>query len=135
MSEPEFLIWSLNLREDWAVVVCLVGGGQEINTGEAGIREWLRSLNDSFPDWNVFISDHLTGKEYAEGELEVLLQANTRIKRSSHLHLAVSMRSFRAEQLSDFVHYLLGCVVNRFVLYYANVKKGYRENGECIRTT
>ena len=83
MSEPEFLIWSLNLREDWAVVVCLVGGGQEINTGEAGIREWLRSLNDSFPDWNVFISDHLTGKEYAEGELEVLLQANTRIKRSS----------------------------------------------------
>ena len=29
----------------------------------------------------------------------------------------------------------LGCVVNRFVLYYANVKKGYRENGECIRTT
>ncbi len=107
MSEPEFLIWSLNLREDWAVVVCLVGGGQEINTGEAGIREWLRSLNDSFPDWNVFISDHLTGKEYAEGELEVLLQANTRIKRSSHLHLAVSMRSFRAEQLSDFVHYLL----------------------------
>ena len=29
----------------------------------------------------------------------------------------------------------LGCVVNRFVLYYANVKKGCRENGECIRTT
>ncbi|MBR4666065.1 MAG: DUF2075 domain-containing protein, partial [Lentisphaeria bacterium] len=76
MSEPEFLIWSLNLREDWAVIVCLVGGGQEINTGEAGIGEWLRAINAGFPDWNVFISDELTGKEYAEGELEDLLQAN-----------------------------------------------------------
>ena len=107
MSEPEFLIWSLNLREDWAVIVCLVGGGQEINTGEAGIGEWLRAVNDSFPDWNVFISDQLTGKEYAEGELEALLDANKHIERSHELHLAVSMRSFRAEQLSSFVHYLL----------------------------
>ena len=107
MSEPEFLIWSLNLREDWAVVVCLVGGGQEINTGEAGIGEWLRAINARFPDWNVFISDQLTGKEYAEGELEDLLQANDNVERSSNLHLAVSMRSFRAEQLSNFVHHLL----------------------------
>ena len=107
MSEPEFLIWSLNLREDWAVIVCLVGGGQEINTGEAGISEWLRAINASFPDWNVFISDELTGKEYAEGELEGLLQANSHVERSSELHLAVSMRSFRAEQLSNFVHHLL----------------------------
>lgn len=107
MSEPEFLIWSLNLREDWAVIVCLVGGGQEINTGEAGIGEWLRAVNDSFPDWNVFISDQLTGKEYVESELDSLLKANDHVKRSHELHLAVSMRSFRAEQLSSFVHYLL----------------------------
>lgn len=107
MSEPEFLIWSLDLREDWAVVVCLVGGGQEINTGEAGISEWLRAINTKFPDWNVFISDQLVGKEYAEGELENLLQANDNVERSSNLHLAVSMRSFRAEQLSNFVHHLL----------------------------
>ncbi len=107
MSEPEFLIWSLNLREDWAVVVCLVGGGQEINTGEAGIGEWLRAVNANFPDWNVFISDQLTEKEYAEGELENLLQANNHVQRCTSLHLAVSMRSFRAEQLSNFVHHLL----------------------------
>ena len=43
MSEGEFLIWSLDQREDWAVIVCLVGGGQEINTGEAGIGEWVRA--------------------------------------------------------------------------------------------
>lgn len=106
MSEPEFLIWSLNLREDWAVIVCLVGG-QEINTGEAGICEWLRALNTRFPNWNVFISDQLTGKEYAEGELEDLLQSNDHVQWSKNLHLAVSMRSFRAEQLSNFVHYVL----------------------------
>jgi len=107
MSEPEFLIWSLNLREDWAVIICLVGGGQEINTGEAGIGEWLRAINARFPDWNVFISDQLSGREYAEGELHGLLQENPRVQTSPNLHLAVSMRSFRAEQLSNFVHFLL----------------------------
>lgn len=42
LSEAEFLIWSLDQREDWAVIICLVGGGQEINTGEAGISEWIK---------------------------------------------------------------------------------------------
>ena len=125
MSEPEFLIWSLNLREDWAVVVCLVGGGQEINTGEAGIGEWLRAINARFPDWNVFISDQLTGKEYAEGELEDLLQANDNVERSTNLHLAVSMRSFRAEQLSNFVHHLLDGNVSQAQVLLATLKYKY----------
>ena len=43
MSEAAFLIWSLDQREDWATIVCLVGGGQEINTGEAGISEWINA--------------------------------------------------------------------------------------------
>lgn len=125
MSEPEFLIWSLNLREDWAVVVCLVGGGQEINTGEAGIGEWLRAINARFPDWNVFISDQLTGKEYAEGELEDLLQANDNVERSTNLHLAVSMRSFRAEQLSNFVHHVLEGNVAQAQSLFATLKDKY----------
>ncbi|MBE6387035.1 MAG: DUF2075 domain-containing protein [Lentisphaerae bacterium] len=125
MSEPEFLIWSLNLREDWAVVICLVGGGQEINTGEAGIGEWLRAINANFPDWNVFISDQLTGKEYAEGELEDLLQANDHVARSSNLHLDVSMRSFRAEQLSNFVHHLLEGNVSQAQTLLATLKDKY----------
>ena len=125
MSEPEFMIWSLNLREDWAVVVCLVGGGQEINTGEAGIGEWLRAINARFPDWNVFISDQLTGKEYAEGELEDLLQANDHVERSTNLHLAVSMRSFRAEQLSNFVHHLLEGNVTQAQSLLATLKDKY----------
>ena len=46
LSEAEFLIWSLDQRQDWATIICLVGGGQEINTGEAGIAEWIKAVND-----------------------------------------------------------------------------------------
>ena len=107
MSEGEFLIWSLDQRPDWAVIVCLVGGGQEINTGEAGIGEWIRALNNTFPHWNVYISNQLTAKEYAEGHVKELLVNNSRVTYTDDLHLAVSMRSFRAENLSNMVHYLL----------------------------
>ena len=107
MSEGEFLIWSLDQRDDWAVIVCLVGGGQEINTGEAGIGEWIRALNETFPDWKVYISSQLTAKEYAEGRVKELLDDNPNVAYSDDLHLAVSMRSFRAESLSNMVHYML----------------------------
>lgn len=107
MSEGEFLIWSLDQRKDWAVIVCLVGGGQEINTGEAGIGEWIRALNETFPDWQVYISSQLTAKEYAEGKVKELLDKKLNVTYSDNLHLAVSMRSFRAECLSNMVHYLL----------------------------
>ena len=107
MSESEFLIWSLNLRPDWAVVVCLVGGGQEINSGEAGIAEPIRAANERFPAWNVFISPQLTAKEYAEGNVDALLETNPKVQKNVSLHLATSMRSFRAENLSNFVGQLL----------------------------
>ena len=107
MSESEFLIWSLDLRPDWAVVVCLVGGGQEINSGEAGIAEPIRAANDTFPNWNVFISPQLTAKEYAEGNVDALLKTNPKVQKDVSLHLATSMRSFRAENLSNFVGQLL----------------------------
>ncbi len=127
MSEPEFLIWSLNLRKDWAVIVCLVGGGQEINDGEAGIGEWLRAINASFPDWNVYISDRLFGKEYAEGELEPLLRKipDEKKKIKPNLHLAVSMRSFRAEQLSNFVHFLLEGDIPKARELFASFQNNY----------
>ena len=107
MSESEFLIWSLDLRPDWAVVVCLVGGGQEINSGEAGIAEPIRAANVTFPNWNVFISPQLTAKEYAEGNVDALLESNPKVQKNVSLHLATSMRSFRAENLSNFVGQLL----------------------------
>ena len=107
MSEAEFLIWSLDQREDWAVIVCLVGGGQEINTGEAGITEWINALNTMFKHWHVYISNKLTDVEYAEGLVNELLQGNSNVTYSEKLHLAVSLRSFRAETLSAFVQSLL----------------------------
>lgn len=107
MSEAGFLIWALDQIEDWATIVCLVGGGQEINTGEAGISEWIKALNEHFPHWNVYISPRLTDPEYAEGKVNDLLKDNDKVTYADNLHLAVSLRSFRAEKLSDFVHALL----------------------------
>ncbi|MEG1861611.1 MAG: DUF2075 domain-containing protein [Bacteroidaceae bacterium] len=106
-SEPEFLISCMDRHKDWAMVVCLVGGGQEINTGEAGISEWIASLNSHFKDWHVHISSRLTDKEYAAGETLSLLADHPNVYTTEELHLAVSLRSFRAEKLSLFVHQLL----------------------------
>lgn len=125
MSEAAFLIWSLDQREDWATIVCLIGGGQEINTGEAGISEWIAALNDRFPHWNVFISDKLTEPEYAEGKVNELLKTKTNVVYSDKLHLGVSLRSFRAERLSAFVHSLLSFNPDASTLYQDVVSHSY----------
>ena len=125
MSEGEFLIWSLDQRKDWAVIVCLVGGGQEINTGEAGIGEWVRALNETFPDWNVYISPQLTAKEYAEGRVSELLSNNSKVTYSNDLQLGVSMRSFRAESLSNMIHGLLDGDVTKVQETYAQIANRY----------
>ncbi|MCR5234093.1 MAG: DUF2075 domain-containing protein [Lachnospiraceae bacterium] len=107
VSEAAFLIWSLDQREDWATIICLVGGGQEINTGEAGISEWITALNEKFPHWDIYISPKLTEAEYAEGKVNELLKDNNHVTYAEDLHLSVSLRSYRAEKLSAFVHSLL----------------------------
>ena len=117
LSEAAFLIWSLDQREDWATIVCLVGGGQEINTGEAGISEWLKALNEFFPHWDVYISPQLTEAEYAEGKVNELLRDNQNVTFSESLHLGVSLRSFRAEKLSAFVHAMLSFDKSAAALY------------------
>ncbi|MGZ4892377.1 MAG: DUF2075 domain-containing protein [Halobacteriota archaeon] len=106
MSEPEFLLSVMNRHKGWATVVCLVGGGQEINTGEAGISEWLRALKANFSSWVVHISNQLLGEEYiTEKDAELLAAPN--IVSAPELHLQVSRRSFRAEALSNFVSALI----------------------------
>lgn len=106
-SEPEFLISCLNRHNDWAVVVCLVGGGQEINTGEAGISEWLNAIENTFSDWHVFISPNLTDSEYAAVNAIKQLQSKSTVNFNQDLHLGVSMRSFRSENLSLLVKNIL----------------------------
>lgn len=107
MSEPEFLISCLDRQPDWAVIVCLVGGGQEINTGEAGISEWLDALSRSFPQWRLYISSRLTDSEYGAGELVERARSLPNVIVQDDLHLSVSMRSFRAENVSLLVKQLL----------------------------
>lgn len=108
-SEPEFLISYLDRHPDWAVVVCLVGGGQEINRGEAGISAWLEAVKTSFPGWQVHLSPNLTDTEYAAGHALEALSGRANVKTDDNLHLSVSMRSFRAENVSAFVKAVLDC--------------------------
>ena len=106
-SEPEFLISCLDRHKDWAVVICLVGGGQEINTGEAGIGEWLDALNRSFPHWRICVSDRLVDSEYGADLIVESLRDREHVEFKSDLHLATSVRSFRCENVSKLVKELL----------------------------
>jgi len=107
LSEPEFLISCLDRHKDWAVIVCLVGGGQEINTGEAGIVEWIDSLNKSFPDWHIYLSSRLTDSEYGAGKVLENIKHRSNVFYEDSLHLSVSMRSFRAENVSLLIKQIL----------------------------
>jgi len=124
-SEPEFLISCLDRHKDWAVIVCLVGGGQEINIGEAGISEWIESLNRSFPDWHIYVSDRLTDSEYAAGQALKLLENHKSVITSEDLHLAVSMRSFRAEHVSLLVKNILDLDSKEAIKNYVMINKKY----------
>jgi hypothetical protein len=124
-SEPEFLISCLDRHKDWAVVVCLVGGGQEINTGEAGISEWINSLQTTFKEWDVYISSRLQDSEYNAGETLTKLSARSNVKYNDALHLSVSMRSFRAENVSLLIKQLLDLNVDAAKETLQNIKSNY----------
>lgn len=124
-SEPEFLISCLNRHQDWAVIIGLVGGGQEINRGEAGIGEWINALNSSFPDWEIYISDRLEDSEYAAGLALAAIEHKERVHVDERLHLSVSMRSYRAENVSLFVKNLLDLDKEAAAAVYATIRERY----------
>lgn len=108
MSEPEFLISILDRHEGWATIVCLIGGGQEINKGEsAGISGWFESLRENYPDWDVYISDKITDEEYTKGQTFEEISKDVDCNIIEELHLAVSLRSFRSENVAAFVKAVL----------------------------
>ena len=125
ISEPEFLISCLDRHQDWAVIVCLVGGGQEINTGEAGISEWIESLNRSFPEWRIYVSGKLTDSEYAAGNALEILKEHKYVYTNPALHLSVSLRSFRAEHLSLLIKDLLDINIEDARKNYGSLKEKY----------
>ena len=125
ISEPEFLVSCLDRHEDWSVIICLVGGGQEINTGEAGISEWIESLNRAFPKWRVYISDKLSDSEYAAGKALEILKTHEYVFTNPALHLSVSLRSFRAEHLSLLIKNLLDLKIETAKDNYRLIKEKY----------
>jgi hypothetical protein len=125
MSEPEFLVSVMDRHQDWCTVVCLVGGGQEINTGEAGISEWINALEVRFPGWEVYMSSRMALPEYgASSQVERFL-TSPRVHSDEHLHLAVSMRSFRAEALSDLIGQIIDNEPEAARATYKRIKATY----------
>lgn len=104
-SEPEYLISCMNRQTEWGVVVCLVGNGQAINKGEAGLKEWIESIHRSYRDWDVYMSKHLV--ESGDVTTEQLAMISRQLIPREELHLKMSMRSFRSEKVSIFVNQLL----------------------------
>ena len=104
-SEPEYLISCMDRQIDWGVVVCLVGNGQSINKGEAGLTEWIESIHRSYNDWDVYMSDYLL--QSGDVTPEELSLIKDQLISKEDLHLKMSMRSFRSEKVSIFVNQLL----------------------------
>ncbi len=125
MSEPEFLIEVMDRHNDWCTIVCLIGGGQEINTGEAGLEEWISSLRKRFNNWEVHYSNLiLESDNYLKSDDTKEWLTNNGIS-ENELHLAVSVRSFRSEKLSEFVHELLNIEKEKAKNIYQTIKNVY----------
>ena len=125
ISEPEYLISCMDRRNDWAVIVCLVGGGQEINTGESGISSWIEAVQRQYSDWHLYISPTLTDIEYGAGEILSSIKNRKNVHFEHDLHLATSMRSFRAETVSKFVKSVLDCEVDKARTLYQQLIERY----------
>ena len=103
-SEPEYLISCMDRQPDWGVLVCLIGNGQSINKGEAGLQEWIESIHRSYNNWNVYIANSLIESgDLTKEQIDLIPNLNLR----EHLHLKMSMRSFRSEKVSLFINQLL----------------------------
>jgi hypothetical protein len=124
-SEPEFLISYMDRHQDWAFIVCLVGGGQEINVGEAGIEEWITAVHSHFPHWQMCISPRLADSEYGTGQSLLAAAQSGSAKFDECLHLSVSMRSFRAEKVSAFVKAILDCDTEAAQEHLADISRRY----------
>ena len=126
MSEPDFLISILDRHKDWAVIICLVGGGQEINKGESeGISGWFEAIRNKYKNWDVYISDKIIEEEYLKGKNFNELVKDINYIEKENLHLSVSLRSFRSEKVSNFVKLLLNNDILNASELYKEIRKDY----------
>lgn len=124
-SEPEFLIGTMDRRKDWATIVCLVGGGQEINKGEAGFPEWFYALKKNFLHWDVYAAQNLDDSEYLNGQTWKDITSGIHLVIDDNLHLATSIRSFRSEKLSLLIKEILDNDTERAKATYSELKEKY----------
>lgn len=108
-SEPEMLLGIMERHSDWAAVIALVGGGQEINDGEAGLEEWGRALAERSKKWTICASPEVIdgGPSTAGHRLFDVASNNVEVQTNTALHLRTSNRSLRAENLATWVNYVL----------------------------
>lgn len=123
-SEPEFLISTMDRHKDWAVIVCLIGSGQEINDGEGGLPEWFNALRSKFLGWDVYVSDKLKEEYLINNEWERMINGLD-VKEIEDLHLSVSLRSFRTPDLADFIKATLDLNVDTAKQIYEKIKYKY----------
>ena len=125
MSEPDFLISVMDRHEGYAVIICLIGGGQEINTGEAGLPEWFSALGMKYHSWNVYVSGMLSDPEYI-GKNNIYSKIDSeKLHIQSDLHLSVSVRSFRSEKVSEFVKNVIENNQNEAKVLYKEIRPHY----------
>lgn len=125
MSEPEYLISVMDRHEDWCTIICLIGGGQEINTGEAGISEWLSSLKNNYPHWNIHYSNLISIDDNYLSDIELRNWIQAVATEKHELHLSVSVRSFRSEKISELMHEILEANYERVNILIEEVKNDF----------
>jgi hypothetical protein len=125
MSEPEFLISVMDRHEDWCTIICLIGGGQEINTGEAGVSEWLSSLRNNYPNWDIHYSNLISIDNNYLSDVELRNWVQSVASEKHELHLSVSVRSFRSEKISELMYEILEANNNRATTLIEEVKNDF----------
>lgn len=124
MSEPEYLISVMDKHKNWCCIVCLIGGGQEINTGEAGVSEWIESLKNRFEDWDIYLSEKILNDNVYLKDENLINWAEQNSQKRSDLHLSVSIRSFRSEKVAFLVQNILDNS-NQTLEIYQSLKNNY----------
>ncbi len=126
-SEPEFLIEVMDRHKDWCTIICLIGGGQEINTGEAGLEEWIRPFEKRFNDWDIYYSSKIIEDDnYINDENSLTILKNKKAEKKDELHLSVSLRSFRSAKLSSFIQEIINNdIVKAKSIYQEFIQKDY----------
>ena len=107
LSEPDLILEIMERCKDWCVIVALVGGGQEIHEGEAGLPEWGAALARRMNQWTVVASEEaLVGGHSVAGQrlFENGDIGKSIIQEDRRLHLKVSTRSWRAHKFNEWVN-------------------------------